>query len=581
MTASIAAWGCLIQTMPVGFKALMAMAPKFTVIGGDCHYADKTMKDVAGADTKGPYYPPFPAASRPIITIGAVSARGGLPYGAATVTNGGSGGPVSQTGLSVFFVNAAGVKTGSGVVNTNGSGVVTSVTVNQPGWGYSGGSQTYSIICAADEEYWELRADQVFREQDWQEYFAWSKQNASPLYLVCDDHDELGDNWDWGVVKAGVDTNGGVTDKAGVWAYSRIALKGGDRIRKKYFPQTPMPGGQDATATLVAGQYNGDRPDEMVSGSQGAADGSDIRIRYWYADYDANWVLGGKSHRLVVLDCISYKSLLGVNGGASTMLGTKQEAWLLAACRDAKTKGFNHVVVVSSKDLFNRTNQDGWYNYATQRDRILLAISNESLPVLWVTFDRHTPHIGIATTNGGQAYNCLCACVCPMGNTGGYLDPYPENISQDNTGTNVFAEIKINEENGSTDIIGRDSATGDVVMLMQVPFGQLLPDWDTMRVFRNPNQNLQSVPQAAGYSIAPVPASNAAWINNTGRPGTMTVDGGTVTAVQISTDGGATFASLSNNRGSFYMRPLDQMKVTYSVAPTFWKFSPVDLPRPV
>jgi hypothetical protein len=53
------------------------------------------------------------------------------------------------------------------------------------------------------------------------------------------------------------------------------------------------------------------------------------------------------------------------------------------------------------------------------------------------------------------------------------------------------------------------------------------------------------------------------------------IDGGTVTVVSVSVNNGTSFVQVNTSRGQIYLRPGDQVKLTYSVAPTTFVFAPL------
>lgn len=64
-----------------------------------------------------------------------------------------------------------------------------------------------------------------------------------------------------------------------------------------------------------------------------------------------------------------------------------------------------------------------------------------------------------------------------------------------------------------------------------------------------------------------VSASPYVYTNNTGNDQTEIVQGGTVTLIEYSRNGGS-FINVGTTAGMFALSPLDSLRVTYTVAPT-------------
>ena len=117
--------------------------------------------------------------------------------------------------------------------------------------------------------------------------------------------------------------------------------------------------------------------------------------------------------RVITLDTMSYKSPVDpnsiyVNGQPRTMLGAQQKQWLYDVCEDAVTAGVRMIVIASCKELFNTDNMDGWHNYAVERDEICQKLHDDDRPVVWISGDRHFPHVGFNAVNAdGTGYNML------------------------------------------------------------------------------------------------------------------------------------------------------------------------------
>lgn len=170
---------------------------------------------------------------------------------------------------------------------------------------------------------------------------------------------------------------------------------------------------------------NGDVP--AGPGLAGAAMAASVfPVLYHYLDFDINGQLGGRHARIIVPDLITYRSGYQTTDNSSKrMMGATQEAWFLAAVRDAWAQGFDHIVVASSKKLYFKDtngrygsgeNSDTWGAYSTERDRIFGTLHDEGIRLTVMSGDRHTPNVVRRTVaDHSAAFDCLDLCACPTG----------------------------------------------------------------------------------------------------------------------------------------------------------------------
>jgi len=69
-------------------------------------------------------------------------------------------------------------------------------------------------------------------------------------------------------------------------------------------------------------------------------------------------------------------------------------------------------------------------------------------------------------------------------------------------------------------------------------------------------------------SSVPVGASPFVYANTQPFPVSVLVSGGTVTAIEVSRNGGSTWILAGLLAGQYALQPNDQLRVTYAVAPT-------------
>ena len=123
---------------------------------------------------------------------------------------------------------------------------------------------------------------------------------------------------------------------------------------------------------------------------------------------------------------ITYRSPVDdTDNSSKRCMGAVQEAWFLAAVREAWSAGYQHIVVASSKKLYtgdatgrygSGENSDTWGEYTTERDRIFGALHADGIRVTVMSGDRHTPNVVRRTVaDHGAAFDCLDLCACPTG----------------------------------------------------------------------------------------------------------------------------------------------------------------------
>lgn len=170
---------------------------------------------------------------------------------------------------------------------------------------------------------------------------------------------------------------------------------------------------------------NGDMPAGPGAAGQPLA-ASVFPVIYHYVDFAADGSIGGRHARVIVPDLLTYRSgYTDTDNASKRCMGAVQEAWFVAAVRDAWAAGFQHIIVASSKKLFNGDatgrygsgdNSDTWSAYSTERNRIFGALHNEGIRVVTMSGDRHTPNVVRRTVaDHGAAFDCLDLCACPTG----------------------------------------------------------------------------------------------------------------------------------------------------------------------
>lgn len=255
---------------------------------------------------------------------------------------------------------------------------------------------------------WVRKAHQFFYQPGWQKLLKYRDDNDAPLFWAScgDDHGLGSGNWDHTVAgasdtKNGIQYEGQTLDLSHVYHHWCQAREGHYAIEQMYFdnpqdiepPNTYIPLGMAGQSFVSATKYP---------------------KSYWYTDFVEDGIIpeqakaaharpsylveNGRTDlvvRVITIDTLSYKSPVKEDGSGITMLGDEQEAWLFEVLEDAMRAQVKMILIASCKELFNTNNADGWKGYIANRDSILARM--EPYPVVWLSGDRHYPHVGYAT----------------------------------------------------------------------------------------------------------------------------------------------------------------------------------------
>lgn len=220
----------------------------------------------------------------------------------------------------------------------------------------------------------------------------------APFYLMADDHEWCGDDWDHTLTQAN-DAGAGFTTQAQV----DTVWNTGNTAQLAYSQGNPSNSDTDAVAEAP---------------SEAAAADSFYPPRY------SRWTV--VNAEFFLLDCISHKSpLADVDDATKTMLGSQQKLWLKNQL-SASTSTFK--IILSPKRLWDATggagNTDSWGSYTTERDEMLAYIESNITGTVWLSGDQHAPAISAsvkvadATTDiasTSDTYNSVDVCACPVG----------------------------------------------------------------------------------------------------------------------------------------------------------------------
>lgn len=347
-------------------------------------------------------------------------------------------------------------------------------------------------------------------------YWAESKKRGIETLWQPDDH-EYWNNIDHAVSQAAASWTGTpnqihtISTQAHVLALWDIANAGHDLVLAQYFDNQPR------TA------FNGDVPNEM----RGFADASKYKIKYWAKDYS-------NILRVLRMDSVSFKSKqTDTDDALKSFWGAAQTAWFFSQCRDAKAKGMQ-VVVFDTKDYGNNSNSDGPKGYRTVTNAVLTQIQTEDLPVIgFMCGDKHTPHIGLASTANGDAFDSLWVCACPFGQGVSAMSTFPQLMEVSGKPDEcVVGVVTVDTVNKEVAMGYVDGYTLETRAMAWVPFNSRIPS----RMTSSSQATFYSVPSLIKLNPA-APASGAAYTNSTRKRQTVLIVGGTLTDVTVALDG--------------------------------------------
>lgn len=402
--------------------------------------------------------------------------------------------------------------------------------------------------------------------------------NGVSVWAMEDDHDFAWNNNDFKLAtfKGAFNVAGGtsttdalaLTDVLVQW---RIAVAAKRLVRAAYF------------RNQVSTSGNGDTPNQMVG--VGDVTTNDFPITYFINDYACDYagnltllqhVVGaavpiapGTALRVIVPDCKSYTDHAArTDDSSKTMLGLTQEAWLRASIiygQSATAK----VTIGWTKDWFNRDNGDGGVGFQTYRETLFTWIHTNGYAVDHITGDRHQPHVGIARTNLGAAYDATTVCVCPSGQGTGSLVQYAENImSYPANDACIIGTVELDMALGIKYLTMRDANSWEPLVQVPLRFGERVP---TLPVISAKQFHYTNNP-ASNVLSPTAPASTVAYSNPYNTWLAVLVQA-TMTAVSLSFDGGANFVLVSTaaamTGGYWLLPPGGQIKITYSAITVF------------
>lgn len=411
----------------------------------------------------------YPKGSGAVLTLPA-PVNGKIPTGAVTVTNGGTGHPISRTADFGFWVRdpSSGAVSGYGLATTNGSGVITAATIT---YGGKAGDYTYSGSRAFTEgtdlftiSHAELHA---WRSKMMVQTTTPMKKLAAMLlwrFLCPDDHEA----WNGGYPGAfgGSKSPATVTTVAQSYDFWQTASTG---VRLLLDQEFNNPAWTDPVTPYV--------PNGLTSlGLTGTE--PFFKIRYFYRDLDKFGKIvtnpTGAVCRLIFLDCLFEKGnyTTGVDDSSRNLISTVQEAWLDTVQASAVAAGIQSIGIMSSKDRFSQ-NSDGWISFITQWNRIWANIQAKNYPTWIVTGDRHVPHAGQMRFSDGDPADAEVVCMTAFGATSDAIQLYPRMIWADQSpDVPVVGSVTVDTVRRCTILTIHEMGTGRAKYSVKIRFGE-------------------------------------------------------------------------------------------------------------
>lgn len=258
------------------------------------------------------------------------------------------------------------------------------------GWGYS----LSNVDVQSTVQDFEDHYNQMLAKPCWKSLLS----SVRDKYMMGDDHEWGGDNWDHTLTHANDKTGIGAVTQMDVDNHFNMGNQAAINITSSYF-QNP---------TNIDAEAIAEKPSE----ADASTPTSNYPVKYFRVGYDLDGAIDNASPTIecFMLDCISYRSpLADVDDASKTMLGANQKAWLKARLLSS-TATFK--LIVSPKKTYKSStgdNGDTFGEYSTERDEIVNYITTNSIDgVLWIAGDKHRPHVINSDTH-------CCVVACPVG----------------------------------------------------------------------------------------------------------------------------------------------------------------------
>lgn len=403
------------------------------------------------------------------------------------------------SGTNVTFAAMTG---GNATKLSDGLGQIQSITPHTGGSGYAtGAGDTFKFSRHnGTRDNWKARVNQVMSFKPFVDYLAKRKALGLKWYFMPDDH-EYFNNWCHAVSNAA----NGVTTQAQNLDFWREASAAWQSIVPTWFDNVSYPN--------VPG---GDIPSAMVgvTGRLGPVSYADYPKWDFVHDYAADGTLISAGHlsgsndpsralafKVIGIDCITAKSAIAqADGPAKYMIGPLHEQRVYDAVADAVARRAKHILLMTGKDFYNLDNTDGWgvptdgsthFPYIVQRDRLLQTIHNmlvgTGTGIIYISGDRHCPHVAMRSLDLGDSYNAFVICGTPWGSnsmgltTTGYNELLHWNPDVDPV---VHTAITYDEDAQRTTVRVVDNITGRDRSRFDFPWGSSLPLNSGMRTRR-------------------------------------------------------------------------------------------------
>jgi len=291
----------------------------------------------------------------------------------------------------------------SGVYSALSAGASVFFSLGDVPYTNSGTTQWGITTVAVDKDSSEAEFDDHYNQM-----FAGPVWSQLPtFYMMADDHEWGGDNWDHSLAQSESQTPIGATTQAEVDTHW-------DRGNKAFIT---------AASTYSDNPVNADADAIAEAPSQADASAANYPVRYFRVGYDINGVVDNSTPHTeyFFIDCISYRDPIANTDDGSiaapnkTMLGVNQRTWLKA---HLSSSAATFKVIVSTKKTYSQTsadNSDTWGAYTLERDNVLKHIDDNITGVLWLVGDKHYPQVIVKRKSDGDDYDHLSVNACPIG----------------------------------------------------------------------------------------------------------------------------------------------------------------------
>lgn len=257
---------------------------------------------------------------------------------------------------------------------------------------------------------------QAFNSPGYLAIQAWRASSSSnKYYYMLDDHEFGGDNWDWTITQAQSQNPIGGTN-AGVPFQSEVDAHGWNCIQAFQQAIAAYADNPTNTDSGVAAQRPSGNAGVVVTTAASQFPPLYFRSGHYFNGTAAPAGSSGNVEIFTLCNLVHRSPIADADNGTKTMLGTTQLAWLEARLSASSA---TWKVINTSKKTYKSSsgdNGDTWGQYTNERNAILDYIAANNIKgVVWLTGDKHVPHVISLATSRGDAYDHVCIEASPIG----------------------------------------------------------------------------------------------------------------------------------------------------------------------